>query len=166
MLIQSKVLVYVHPSSCWSRGHIFGANLQKQLLSDFDQKSKIKSQKYSKFIANKKALMTIIYGQYNKATKTEISFGRTYDADCQDGNIIEFLKRVRTVCFRRNAGGLSFGSYKQDISVESMNNYSNNKPHDPHGFKEVIKIKLNAIKAVVEKFSNDTGAMMELLRRE
>ena len=44
-----------------------------------------------------------------------------------------------------------------------MNNFSNNKPHDPHGFKVEIKIKSDAIKAVVENFPNKTGAMMELL---
>ena len=44
-----------------------------------------------------------------------------------------------------------------------MNNYSNNKPHDPHGFKEEVKIKYDAAKAVVKKFPNGTGAMMELL---
>ena len=44
-----------------------------------------------------------------------------------------------------------------------MNNYSNNKLHDPHGFKEEVKIKYDAIKAVVKKFPNGTGTMMELL---
>ena len=41
--------------------------------------------------------MTIIYGQCNKATKTKITLRRTYDVDCQDGNIIGSLKRVHTV---------------------------------------------------------------------
>ena len=44
-----------------------------------------------------------------------------------------------------------------------INNYSNNKPHSPHGFKEEIKIKYNAIKAVDRRFPNGTSAMMELL---
>ena len=44
-----------------------------------------------------------------------------------------------------------------------MNNYNNNKPHDPHSFKDEVKIKYNAVKAVVGKFSNGTGAMVELL---
>ena len=42
--------------------HIFNTTLQTQLLSNFDQKSKIKSQEYFNFIADKKALITIIYG--------------------------------------------------------------------------------------------------------
>ena len=68
----------------------FDPNLQKQLLSDFGQKSKIKSQEYSKFIADKKALMTIIYRQCNEATKTKLALGRIYNVDHQDGNILEF----------------------------------------------------------------------------
>ena len=47
-----------------------------------------------------------------------------------------------------------------------MNNYSNSKPHDPHSFKEEIKIKFDAVKAMVEKFLKGTGAMMELLKAE
>ena len=43
--------------------HIFNTTLQTQLFfSNFDQKSKIKSQEYFNFIADKKALITIIYG--------------------------------------------------------------------------------------------------------
>ena len=47
-----------------------------------------------------------------------------------------------------------------------MNSYSNNKPHDPQGFKEEVNIKYNAVKAVVRKFPNGTGVMIELLRAE
>ena len=72
--------------------HSFDANFQKQLLSDFDQKSKIKLQEYSKFVADKKTLMTIIYGQCDKAAKIEIALGANYNADCQTGNLIESLK--------------------------------------------------------------------------
>ena len=44
--------------------------------------------------------------------------------------------------------------------MESMNNYSNKKLHDPHGFKEEIKIKYDAVKVVIEKFPNWTDSMM------
>ena len=53
------------------RKHVFDPNLQKQLLSDSNQKSKIKSQEYFKFIADKKALITIIYGQWDEASKNK-----------------------------------------------------------------------------------------------
>ena len=44
-----------------------------------------------------------------------------------------------------------------------MNNYSNNKPHDSHSFKEEVKIKYNAAKAEANRFLNKTAAIMELL---
>ena len=111
--------------------------------------------------------MTIVYRQCNDATSTEIALGTTYEADCQDRNIIFFLKRVRTVCFESDKRSLSFGPYKEVLSVKSLNNFSNNKPHDPKFFKEeIIKIKLDAINAVIEKFPNGTEAMMELLIAE
>ena len=47
-----------------------------------------------------------------------------------------------------------------------MNNYSNNKPHDPHGFKEEVKIKYDVVKAVAGKSSNETAVMMALLKAE
>ena len=84
--------------------------------------------------------------------------------DSQDENIIEFLKRVHTVCFGRDNRGSSFGPYKQVVLVKSLNNFSNNKTHDSNGFKEKIKIKFNAVKAVVEKFPNGTEAMTKLLK--
>ena len=63
--------------------NVFNPNLQKELLSEFDWNSKIRSQEYSKFLANRKALITIIFGQCDKATKTKISLGKNYTADHQ-----------------------------------------------------------------------------------
>ena len=99
-------------------------------------------------------------------TKTEIDLWANYNADRQAGNLIEFLKQVRTICFESNGVGLSFGPYKQVVAVKSMNNYSNNKPHDPHGFKEEVKIKYDAVKAVAGSFPNRIAAMMTLLETE
>ena len=78
-------------------------------------------------------------------------------------NLTKLLKQVHTVCFESNKGGLPFGPYRQVVTVKSMNNYSNNNPHDPHGFKEDVKIKYDTVKVVVEKFPNGIGAMVELL---
>ena len=52
---------------------------------------------------------------------------------------------------------------KQVVAIKSMNNYTNNKPHDPHGFKEQVKIKYEATKTIARKFPNGTVALMELL---
>ena len=55
--------------------HIFDANIQKQLLSEFKQNFKIKAQEFSKIVADKKVLIMIILGQCDEATKTEIALG-------------------------------------------------------------------------------------------
>ena len=79
---------------------------------EYKQKSKIKSEEYAKFVANKKPLITIIFGQYDEATMIEITLGATYAADRQAGNCIKFIKQLRTICFGSNDGGLSYGPYK------------------------------------------------------
>ena len=42
--------------------HVFDTNLQKELLSEYKRNSKNKSQEYAKFLADKKALITILFG--------------------------------------------------------------------------------------------------------
>ena len=44
-----------------------------------------------------------------------------------------------------------------------MNTYTNNKPNDPYGFKEQVKIKFEATKAIVERFPDGTESLMHLL---
>ena len=44
-----------------------------------------------------------------------------------------------------------------------MNSYTNNDPNDPHGFKEQVKIKFKATKAIVGRFPNGTAAPTHLL---
>ena len=46
-----------------------------------------------------------------------------------------------------------------------MNNYINNKPHDSYGFKKEVKIKHDAVKVIVGRFSNGTASMMVLLKQ-
>ena len=74
-----------------AKTHVFDANLQKELLWEYERKSKNKSQEYAKFLADKKALTTIIYKQCDEATKTEIALRATYAADRQAGRLIAFL---------------------------------------------------------------------------
>ena len=88
---------------------VFDANLQKERLLEYKRDSKNKSQEYAKFLADKKALTTIIFRQYNEATKTEIALRVTYAADCQAGNLIKFIKRLHTVCFGGDDGGYYMG---------------------------------------------------------
>ena len=53
--------------------HIFNTNLQKELLSEYKHNSKNKSQEYAKFLAEKKALITILVGRCDEPTKTKIT---------------------------------------------------------------------------------------------
>ena len=99
--------------------HVFSTNLQKQLLSEFEWKSKIKSEAYAirhtpyaKFLSNKKALITITFGQCDEVTKTKIVLRATYTADPQAKYFIKFIKQLLTVCFDSDDGGLSYGPYK------------------------------------------------------
>ena len=60
----------------WQRRLAFlTQNLQKQLLLEYDHKSKTKTQKWAKLTANKKSLITIIFGQQDDATRTKIALG-------------------------------------------------------------------------------------------
>ena len=47
--------------------------------------------------------------------------------------------------------------------MKVLNNYSNNKPHDPHGFKEEVNIKYDTVKAITGRFPSRTATMMVLL---
>ena len=129
-----------------TKTHVFDANLQKQLLWEYKRKSKIKSEEYVKFVADKKDLIIIIFGQCDEATKTKISLRTTYPADRQAGNLIKFIKRLRTVCFGGDDGGLSYGPYKQVVAIKSMNNYTNNEPYDPHGLKKKSRSSMKPLR--------------------
>ena len=70
---------------------------------------------------------------------------------------MNFLAILQTVSYGSNNGDLSFKPYKNVMVVKSLN---------PHGFKVELKIKYNALLAVVGKFLNGTGPMLELLAAE
>ena len=132
---------------------------------EYKRSSKIKSEEYTKFLADNKASITIIFGQCDEETKTKIALRATYAADHQAGNLIKFIKRLRTVCFGGDDGGLSYGPSKQVVEVKLTNNYTNNEPYDSHDFKEQIKIKYEATKLIAGKFPNGTAALIEVLSK-
>ena len=45
-----------------------------------------------------------------------------------------------------------------------MKNFTNAKPNDPHGFKDELKFKFDAVLAIAGKFLNGTGPMIGLLK--
>ena len=145
--------------------HVTDAHLQKQLLLEYKRNSKNKSQEYSKFLVHKKSLITILFGQCDKATQTEIALGIFFIEDRNAGRLLAFIERMRSICLDGNNGGLSYGPYKQVVAIKSLNTYTNNNPNDPHGFKEQVKIKFEATKAIVGRFPNGTTALTHLLSK-
>ena len=85
--------------------------------------------------------MTIISGQCNDAKLTELAPGTRYAVDCDKGNLIKFLDRLKCICYKSDDGNLSYKAYKVVVVVKSLHNFLNPKPDDHHGFKEEVKIK-------------------------
>ena len=79
------------------KSHVFNPNLQKQLLSEHDIKCKLKLGEWSKLLANKRFLMSIIYGQCDNATRTKIALGTNYETVCANDELINFLTILQTV---------------------------------------------------------------------
>ena len=125
------------------------ANLNKQLLSEYKRNSKLKSQEYSKFLQDKKSLITTLYGQCDEATQTKIALRDNYTDDQNEGRLLAFVEQLHVIYFGSNNGGLSYPPYKQVVAVKSSNTYTNNEVHDPNGFKDQVKIKYKATKAIV-----------------
>ena len=140
-------------------------NLQKQLLSEYKHNFKNKSQEYSKFLRDKKSLITILFEQCDEATQTEIALGNNYTDDHDEGRLLAFIERLHAIWFSGNNGGLSYAPYKQVVAIKSLNTYTNNKVNDHHGFKEQVKIKFEATKAIVGRFPNGTTTLMHLLSK-
>ena len=59
--------------------HNFDQNLQKQLMSEHNIQCKLKLREWSKLLADKGSLMTIIYGQCDDATRTKIALSTDYN---------------------------------------------------------------------------------------
>ena len=130
---------------------------------EYDLKWKLKLQEWSKLNVDKKSLMTIIYGQCDNATRTKIALCTNYKTVCANGELINFLAILRKFCYGIDDGSLSFKPHKNVVGTKSLNNFSNAKRNDPHGFKEELRIKYNAVLVVDGKFRNGTGPMLELL---
>ena len=81
------------------QAHVTDKNLQKKLLLEYKPNSKNKSKEYAKFLADKKSLIMILFGQYDETTQTKIALGATYTADRDARRLSAFIELMRTVCF-------------------------------------------------------------------
>ena len=76
---------------------------------------------------------------------TELFLGTNCAANYDAETLINFLERLKVICYGSHDGGLSHKQYKIAVAVKSLHNYSNLKPNDPRRFKEELKIKYKAI---------------------
>ena len=107
--------------------------------------------------------MTILFGQCDEATQTEIALGDNYTEDRDEGRLLAFIQRLRAICFGGNDGGLSYLPYKQVVAIQSLNTYTNNEVNDPNGFIEQVKNKWEATEAIIGSIPNGTVTLMHLL---
>ena len=141
------------------------ANLQRQLLPEYEHNPKNQSQEFPNFFQDKKSSITILFGQCDEATQTEIALGDNYTEDRNEGRLLAFIERLCAICFGSDDGGLSYAPYEQVVAIKSLNIYTNNDTNDPYGFKEQVKIKNKVTKAIVGRFPNGTATLMHLLSK-
>ena len=72
--------------------HVTDANLQKELLSEYKRNSQNKTQEYTKFLADKKSLIMMLFGQCDEANQTEIAFGANCTEDQVAGRLLVFIE--------------------------------------------------------------------------
>ena len=73
-----------------TKTHIFDDNVPKQSILEYELQKLLKQHEWEKN-SDKKTIMTLIYGQCDKATLNELSFGATYKANHNNGNLMSFL---------------------------------------------------------------------------
>jgi len=142
---------------------ITNPNLQEELLSAYERKRKLQEKKWDALQENKKALITIIRGQLDAGTKNELEVSTGYDTAVTNGDIITILKNLRAICYGNDDGGISLKAYKAVLAVKSLNNFTNQKPHDPHTFKDDLIAKYQATLSLTNRFPNGTVFMETLL---
>ena len=67
--------------------------------------------------------MTIIFRQCDNETRTEIALVANHKTDRENGELINFLTRLQTVCYGSDNGGLSFKPYRNIVAEKSLNNF-------------------------------------------
>ena len=65
------------------------------------------------------------------------------EVDCNKENFINFLNRLKVVCYKIDDSGLSYKPYKVVVAVKSLHNFTNQQADDPQWFKEEVKVKYN-----------------------
>lgn len=116
---------------------------------------------------NKRALITIIWGQIDDGTRNELDIFKGYKEEMAKKyvNIITILNMINAICNGNADGGLSYPPYKNAVALRNITNYVNPKVEDPHHFKTELKTKFQALLASSGKFSFGTIYMEEMMKK-
>ena len=61
--------------------------------------------------------MTLVSGQCDNATLTKLALRTTYEVNLNKEIIINFLNRIKVVCYKCNDGSLSYKRYNKVVVV-------------------------------------------------
>ena len=100
--------------------------------------------------------MTLVCGQYDDARLTKLVLGITYEADRNNGNLVNFLDQLQVVGYQNDDGGLSYTLYKGVIILKLLHIFTNPRPEDHHGYKKEFKVKNSAMTEIAGKFPSGT----------
>lgn len=139
--------------------------LRDSKMKEWDSTHKYEQKRWEKCQEDKKSLITIICGQLDDGTLNELEISEGYDKAVEKGDLVAILKMLNKIAYGTNDGGMSFMPYKSTLALKSLLNFSNEKPSDPHTFKEELKTKFQATLAITNRFPNGTVYMEEMLRR-
>ena len=60
----------------------------------------LKQAEWNKMVANKKSVMTLICGQCDETTLTELALGPIYKVNHNNGNLANFYYQLRFICYK------------------------------------------------------------------
>ena len=144
---------------------IFNENWYKWLTSEYETKHRFKQLDWHKYTANKKVVLTLVFGQCNEAILTKYALGTIYEVNHKVGNLVNFFQQLRFICYQNNNSGLSYTLYKGVITTKLLLNFTNPRPDDLNGYTEELKIKYSAMKAIAREFPNGTEFLEYLLTK-
>lgn len=97
---------------------------------------------------------------------TKLALGTTYEADCNAGNLVNFLDQIWFVCYQNNDNSLFYTPYKGVTAIKVLFCFVNHRLDDSQGYKEELKVKYSVTMTISGKFPNWTGFLEYLLAKE
>ena len=140
--------------------------LMNLALGKYDRERKEKEKKWNNCQRDKKSVITVIRGQLDDDTLAELELSTGYELASENADIVTILNNLKAICFGGDDGGISFKPMSCMIAIKSLHNFVNHNPKDVYQFKDDVKTKFGATKAVSGKFPNGTMCMEYLLKAQ